>query len=199
MIYDVNCVPFSFLLDQSTNNQVKKQHGYVWYWSPRFDQIVSTYADSLFVGHCNADDLVEHYNHFVDKLELKSDYLLHLRMDGPNVNLLFENKVESNLESINTSFLRIGTCSLHTIHTAFRKYIMSLFSNIVNISGRKESTFDLHDFFNDLNFFFKLSSARWESYASLENVTNVVAQYAKKHVETWWLSMKYVAVRLLEQ
>ena len=131
MIYDVNCVPFSFLFDESTNNQVKKQYGYVWYWSPRFDQIVSTYADSLFVGHCNPDDLVEHYNHFVDKLEL--------------------------------------------------------------------STFDLHDFFKDLNFFFKLSSARWESYASLENVTNVVAQYAKKHVETWWLSMKYVALRLLEQ
>ena len=104
-------------------------------------------------------------------------------MDGPNVNLLFENKVESNLESINTS-LRIGTCSLHTIHTAFRKYIMSLYSNTVNISGGKESTFDLHDFFKDLNFFFKLSSARWENYASLENVTNVVAQYAKKHVET---------------
>ena len=131
MIYDVNCVPFSFLFDESTNNQVKKQYGYVWYWSPRFDQIVSTYADSLFVGHCNPDDLVEQYNHFVDKLEL--------------------------------------------------------------------STFDLHDFFKDLNFFFKLSSARWENYASLENVTNIVAQYAKKHVETWWLSMKYVALRLLEQ
>ena len=147
-----------------------------------------------------ADDLVEHYNHFVDeKLELKSDYLLHLGMDGPNVNLSFENKLESNLESINTSFLRIGTCSLHPTHTAFRKGIKSLYSNTINISGEKESTFDLDDFFNDLHFFFKLSSARREDYASLENATNVVAQYAKKHVETRWLTMKYVALRLLEQ
>ena len=105
-IYHVNCVPFSFLFDQSTNNQVKKQYGYASYQSPRYDQVVSAYAGSLFVGHCNEDDLVEHYNHFVDKLELKSDYLLHLGMDGPIVNLSFKNKLESNLESINTSFFK---------------------------------------------------------------------------------------------
>ena len=91
LVYDVNRVPFSFLFDESTNNQVKKQYdGYVSYWSPRYDQAVSAYAASLFIGHCNANDLVEHYNHFVDKLELKSDYLLHLGMDGPNFKLLFE-------------------------------------------------------------------------------------------------------------
>ena len=71
--------------------------------------------------------------------------------------------------------------------------------NTINISGEKESIFDLDDFFNDLHFFFKLSSARREDYPSLENVTNVVAQYAKKHLEMRWLSMKYVALCLLEQ
>ena len=128
LIFDVNRVPFLFLFDESTNNQIKKQYdGYVSYWSPRYDQVVSAYASSLFVGHCNADDLVEHYNNFVDKLELKSDYLLHLGMDGPNVNLSFENNLESTLESINTSFLRIGTCSLHPTHTALKRYQESLF------------------------------------------------------------------------
>ena len=69
LIYDVNRVLFSFLFDESTNNQVKKQYDkYVSYWSPRYDQVVSAYAGSLFVGYCNADDLVEHYNHFIDKL-----------------------------------------------------------------------------------------------------------------------------------
>ena len=189
LIYDVNRVLFSFLFDESINNQVKKQYdGYVSYWSPRYDQVVSAYASSLFVGHCNADDLVEHYNNFVDKLELKSDYLLHLGMDGPNVNLSFENNLESTLESINTSFLRIGTCSLHPTHIAFRKGIKSLYSNTINISGEKEPTFNLDDFFNNLHFFFKLSSARQEDYASFENVSNVVAQYAKKHVETMVIS-----------
>ena len=105
LIYDVNSTPFSFLFDESINNQVKKQYdGYVLYWLPRYDQVVSAYAGSLFVGHCNADDLVEHYDHFVDKLELKFDYLLHLGMGGPNVIPSFENKLESKLESINASF-----------------------------------------------------------------------------------------------
>ena len=44
-----------------------------------------------------------------------------------------------------------------------------------------------------------MPSARQEDYASLENVTNVVAQYVKKHAKTSWLSMKHVALRLLEQ
>ena len=74
LIYDVKRVPFSFLFDESANNQVKKRYvEYVSYWSPRYDQVVSAYAGLLFVGNCNADDLVEHYNHFVYKLELKPD------------------------------------------------------------------------------------------------------------------------------
>ena len=160
LIYDVNRVSFSFLFDESTNNQVKKQFdGNVSYWPLSYDQVVSAYAGSLFLGL---------------KSELKSDYLLHLGTDGPNVSLSFENKLGSNLESINTSFLRIGTCSLHPTHIAFRKGIKSLYSNTINISGEKESTFDLDDFFNYLHFFFKLSSARRENYASLENVTNML-------------------------
>ena len=54
-------------------------------------------------------------------------------------------------------------------------------------------------FFNDIRFFFKLSSAKREDYASLQTITNVAAEYAKKHTSTRWLSMKYVCIRILEQ
>lgn len=105
-------------------------------------------------------------------------------MDGPNVNPAFENELASNLENINTYFLRIGVCPLHPTHAAFCRDIKKFYFNTVDVSGEKEiSTFDLDNFFNDLHFFYKLSSARREDYASLENDTNVVAQYAKKHVE----------------
>ena len=198
LIYDVNCVPFSFLFDESTNNQIKKQYG-------SFILVTKVWSSCFCLGwfvicwilQCIVNE--NHCNDFVDKLELKSDYLLHSGMDGWIVNLSFENKLESNLESINTSFLRIGTFSLHLTHTDFRKSINSLYLNTIKISGEKESAFDLGEFFNNLHLLFKLSSARWEDYFSLENVTNVVAQYAKKHVEMWWLSMKYVALHLLEQ
>ena len=52
LIYNVNRV--SFLFDESTNNQVKKQYdGYVSYYSRRYHQVVSAYEGSLFVGHYN--------------------------------------------------------------------------------------------------------------------------------------------------
>ena len=43
--------------------------------------------------------------------------------------------------------------------------------------------------------FLKFSSDKRENYTSLESITGVVAEYAKKHAETRWVSMKYVAVR----
>lgn len=52
LIYNVNRV--SFLFNESTNNQVKKQYdGYVSYYSRRYHQAVSVYGGSLFVGCYN--------------------------------------------------------------------------------------------------------------------------------------------------
>ena len=42
-------------------------------------------------------------------------------------------------------------------------------------------------------------SAKREDYTNLVDITNLVAEFANKHIETRWLSMKYVAVRILEQ
>ena len=64
---------------------------------------------------------------------------------------------------------------------------------------QKEGTFDLNDFLTDVHSFFNLSSARREDYTSLERVTDVVAEFAKKRAETRWVSTKYVAVWCLEQ
>ena len=48
-------------------------------------------------------------------------------------------------------------------------------------------------------FFLKLLSAHREDYASLGELTNVVAKYVMKHTSTRWLNMKYVCIRLFEQ
>ena len=86
----------------------------------------------MFVGHCKADDLVEHYNEFVKIMQLDSNYLLHIGMDGPNVNFSFESKLAVNLEEMDTTLLRIGSCSLHPTHTAFGKGIKKFYSGKVN-------------------------------------------------------------------
>ena len=188
LLYDVKSVPFTFKFDETTTVQTKKQYdGYLQYWSPSKDQIVNAYCGSIFIGHCSSEDLATHYHEFECSLGLNSDHLLHLGMDGPNVNKKFSKILAKEFDESNQSqFLDLGTCSLHPVHTAFRKGISKL-------------QFDFDEFFNDIHFFFKLSSARREDYASLQTVTNLTAEYAKKHSSTRWLSMKYVCIRILEQ
>ena len=44
-------------------------------------------------------------------------------MDGPNVNLVFEKKLSQYFEDeLDSSFLSLGLCSFHPVHTAFRKF-----------------------------------------------------------------------------
>ena len=73
MIYIVKNTPYSFLFDETTNSKVKKRYdSYVIYWYKRSDSIVYSYSGSLFVGHCTAVSLVEHYKEFVKQLDIDS-------------------------------------------------------------------------------------------------------------------------------
>ena len=64
-----------------------------------------------------------------------------------------------------------------------------MYFNTVYLLGENETyTFDLDDLSNDFHpndfhLFFKLPNAKQEDCASLVSITNVVVQYAKKHVE----------------
>ena len=122
LIKDVADTPFSSLFDKTTNSQVKNIFD-VMYWSKQDCRVVCRYCSSLFVGHCDADTLVKHYVDFVKALGLDSSMLLHFGMDGSNTNLSFERKMAKYLEEMNTTFLMIGTCSLHPVHSAFSKGI----------------------------------------------------------------------------
>ena len=196
LIYDVKNTSYSFLLDETTNPQAKKQYdGHVIYWPRRSDNIVHSYCGLLFVGHCTAVDLVKHYEEFVKQLDIDSKLLLH--------------KLTQKLSEMDKSFFKLGSGSLHPVHSAFQNGIKQLFQGQVpsatsNSEGsgelpKKKGTFDLDNFFADIHSFFELSGARREDYTSLESVTGVAAEYAKKHAETCWVSMKYVAFQCLEQ
>ena len=53
-------------------------------------QVAISYCGSLFVDHCFSEKLVEHFFSFIEKIGLHINYMLHLRVDGPNVNLKFQ-------------------------------------------------------------------------------------------------------------
>ena len=149
--------------------------------------ILFRFCGSLFVGHCRSNQLVEHYDKFATDMGWDSSCLLLLGMDGPNVNLKFEKDLKAHFkESYDKEFLDIDTCTLHRVHTSFKKGVLQL-------------PIDIDNFVVNLHVFFKLSSARHEDYSHLEDVTEVTAHYVLRHSSVLWLTMKYVLVRITEQ
>ena len=59
------------------------------------------------LDHGPAKTLLEHILEFVDKVKLQLQLILHLGMDGPNVNLRFEELLNTSLEMKN---LNTSTC-----------------------------------------------------------------------------------------
>ena len=97
-INDFKGSPFVFKFDETTTVQVKKQYdGYVQYWSKEQNLVVSRYCGSLFVGHCFSNNLIEHFSKFGEEMQWEPDMLLQVGMDGPNVNLKFENDCQIKL------------------------------------------------------------------------------------------------------
>ena len=174
---------------QFATSQVKKQYDvHIQYWSKRQNKTVISYVGSLFIGHCSADNLVQHFQEFMNVvLGLNPKYLLHVGMEGPNMNKSFQKKLLTDLqEKHDTTFLNIGSCSLHVAHNSFRK-------------GLKKLSFDFEEFIHDLNFFLKHSSARREDYKSMEEITEVTTWFMLQYVNSRWLSLKPAILRILDQ
>ena len=180
-IQNIKDVPYAFKFDETTTSQVFKQYDvYLCYWSPMYDEVVNAYAGSLFMGHCTAVDLVTQFYKIVQPLGLKGVNLLHLGMDGPQVNTKFEKELIALLhEKEETPVVLLGICSLHPVYTTFKNRI-------------SEVDFPFETFFNDFSFFFKLSAARREDYVGVGFVTRMAAEFTKKFGATWWVYMKQV-------
>ena len=57
------------------------------------------------VDHCLAEKPLEHFLELADKVKLQLQLMLHLGMDGPNVNLRFEEllNASSEMKNLNTN------------------------------------------------------------------------------------------------
>lgn len=184
---DLKNTPFTFKFDETTTVQIKKQFdGYVQYFSNKFHKIVNQYCGSLFLGHCTASQQKDHFFEFQNKMEWNNNYLLHIGMDGPNVNLAFQNLLKTELDAKNKTILNIGTCSLHPIHNGFAKCL-------------KKIDFEFDEFPRDIWFFFKLSPARREDYKLASLITELESATFFRHVNSRWLSLKKVLTRILDQ
>ena len=78
-------------------------------------------------------------------MELDTTFLLHLGIDGLNVNKKFASVLILQIEEeTNSKVLNIGTCLFHPVHTSFQK-------------GLKKLDFDFDEFFHDVHYFFQVN------------------------------------------
>ena len=79
---------------------------------------MNSYCGSIFIGHCSHKDLIQHYHEIENAMELDLTVLLHLVMEGPNVNKKFTSVfISETEEETNSKLLNIGTCFTHfTLH-----------------------------------------------------------------------------------
>ena len=122
----------------------------------------------MFVSHCTADDLVDHFFKFVRDLGLLDfNLLLALEINGSNVNKSFKPKLAEDLQKRGvTHFLDVGTCSIHIANNAFLEGIKCL-KDSVNVD----------QFVIDSHFFFKLFAARRCEYGCVSQLTDVTTHY----------------------
>ena len=105
-------------------------------------------------------------------------------MDGPNVNLKFQQDLAKCFDEKSVSFFNIDTCLLHKVHRSFKHRVKSL---------------PIDQFTVDLHGFFKFLSTRREDYKEMEDGTDFAADYALRHSSVRWLTLKFVLVRIIEQ
>lgn len=137
----------TFKFDETTTIKTKKKYnGYLQYCSSSHEEIVNSYCGSIFIGHCcSLYDLVQHHHEFENAMELDTTFLLHLGIDGLNVNKKFASVLILQIEEeTNSKVLNIGTCLFHPVHTSFQK-------------GLKKLDFDFDEFFHDVHYFFQVN------------------------------------------
>ena len=79
ILNELKGLPFSFRFDETTTSQVKKQYdAYATYNSKHFGCIITVYLGTLFVGKCTAEDLLNHVNDMLDKIQLSFTCILKL-------------------------------------------------------------------------------------------------------------------------
>ena len=131
------------------------------------------------VGDCGSEELLNHYFQFGKRIVWDNRVLLHIEIDGPNVNLKFQ---ENLREATGQKFLDIDTCTLHKVRTSFKR-------------GMTVLPIDIDQFTVDLHGFFQLSSARREDYSSMEELTYITSKYLLRHSSVRWLTLEYVLSR----
>ena len=115
---DAPCFVISF--DKSFNEELEKEQMDFIFRYFKDGEVKSRYLSSGFLRHTTAKDLRRAFEECTEKLDLKN--VIHISMDGPNVNWKMLDLIVEDRNSNETypNLLDVGSCSLHVVHGAFR-------------------------------------------------------------------------------
>ncbi|CAF1507253.1 unnamed protein product [Rotaria sp. Silwood1] len=178
---------FVLIFDEQTNNQNKKQLD-MWfrYWCNEKKLVVNRFYKTVTLGHAYArtirDIIIESFA--TDGLDLKK--LLMLSRDNPNVNIALEKMIDSEMQKQGSSLLKLGSCSIHIVHNAFK-------------NGLLISKWHVENFCLDLYSWFKCSPARQEDFKNvLEEIDSLLEKTILYFSITRWILMGKVVKRIIK-
>nr|XP_047145416.1 uncharacterized protein LOC124818488 [Hydra vulgaris] len=135
------------MFNETTTSQQRKQMDLLCLFRSEVEnQVVTKYLTSLFFGRATAEDVKTmladlHHN---ERFYLPRDRLFNISADGPNINKAIWRLLNADLHSNGfNGLLPFVSCTLHTVHNAFRKAI-----DVVG-EDAEQLAFDLHTWFTN--------------------------------------------------
>jgi hypothetical protein len=152
------------------------------FWDSKKNEIGTRYFNSEFLGHSTADDLLDKLMNSAKDISPDLTKILQVSMDGPNVNWKLYDLLCEELRADDPSapgLINIGSCSLHTVHNAFK-------------AGQLASEFGVRDSLGDLHYLFSDCPARRADFLRIIGPTGL---YPLKFCKVRWVENVKVVQR----
>ena len=111
---------FIVLFDEALNTELHQEQMDITVRYFKNDQVMTRYLSSTLLGHCTAENLKLKFEEATKNLDTKR--MVQVSMDGPSVNCKMLRKITKERSSTEhySRLIDVGSCSLYTLHGAFR-------------------------------------------------------------------------------
>ncbi|GBN32939.1 hypothetical protein AVEN_43414-1 [Araneus ventricosus] len=177
-----NCSDITICFDESLNKVAQKGQMdlIARFWME--GNVCTRYYGSVFLGCATAQDSLDNFLKALSDIPLSK--ILHMSMDGPNVNLSFLNRLEEHISNEypdGKHLIKMGTCGLHVIHGAMK-------------SGLKSVDWDIFAILRNLFYLFKDSPTRRADFTRIKGCSI----FPKKFCAVRWLESSDCIARAIE-
>lgn len=159
--------------DESLNKFAQEQQMdiAIHFWNKTFSEVRTQYYSSALLREATANYLLDSFTIEIELLNLKR--LLHVSMDGPNVNFKFHKDLDAYLLSKNDAedpeILSMGSCGLHVAINGFKigatatgwnmaSFLRSIYNVFKNVPVRRN---DYTFYSYSIEFPLEFAATRW--------------------------------------